>query len=247
MSTEARQTKEALRKDLKTRLSALSEEEVSRQSTTAQNIILSLPQYHEAKFLSIYLSMPVSETRTDTLVRDALSKGKQVFVPYIHSVPPPPKETHVGNTRGRGKAMSMLRLRSVEEYDGLERDGWGIPHLPTVGMEERENAMGGFGVSSGTDGNDGGGGESRGGLDLIVVPGVAFDSAMSRMGHGAGFYDSYLTRFCADGRRKRPFLVGLCLTEQILPVGEILMQEWDWKVDAVAVGDGRLLTSSSGA
>ncbi|KAK3678285.1 hypothetical protein LTR78_001580 [Recurvomyces mirabilis] len=231
MSTEAREAKKALRNDIKARLSHLPEEEVTRQSTTAQNLILSLPQYHEAKTLSIYLSMPLSEVRTDLLVRDALGKGKRVFVPYIHSVPPPPKETHVGNTR--------------DEYEGLGRDGWGIPHLSAAGIEERENGMGGVGTSLGTDGKYGGGGESGGGLDLIVLPGVAFDSAMSRMGHGAGFYDSYLTRFCADGKRRRPFLVGLCLAEQILPPGEIMMQEWDWRVDAVAVGDGRLLTSSS--
>lgn len=37
--------------------------------------------------------------------------------------------------------------------------------------------------------------------------------------------------------------VGLCLREQVMPEGQILAtEEWDWKVDAVAVGDGSLLT-----
>jgi 5-formyltetrahydrofolate cyclo-ligase len=40
--------------------------------------------------------------------------------------------------------------------------------------------------------------------------------------------------------------VGLCLAEQVLPPEEsLVMQDWDWKVDAVAVGDGRLLTATS--
>lgn len=37
--------------------------------------------------------------------------------------------------------------------------------------------------------------------------------------------------------------VGLCLAEQIIEPGQLVTQEWDWKVDAVAVGDGSLLTS----
>ena len=36
------------------------------------------------------------------------------------------------------------------------------------------------------------------------------------------------------------FAVGLCLAEQLLEPGQIVMQEHDWKVDAVAVGDGSL-------
>jgi hypothetical protein len=39
------------------------------------------------------------------------------------------------------------------------------------------------------------------------------------------------------------FTVGLCLAEQMLPLGQqIPTTEDDWIVDAVAVGDGRLLT-----
>ena len=39
------------------------------------------------------------------------------------------------------------------------------------------------------------------------------------------------------------FAVGLCLAEQLLPAGqEIPTTADDWIVDAVAVGDGRLLT-----
>lgn len=39
------------------------------------------------------------------------------------------------------------------------------------------------------------------------------------------------------------FVVGLGLAEQVLlPDQELATEEWDWKVDAVAVGDGNLLT-----
>lgn len=142
--------------------------------------------------------------------------------------------------------MDMLRLESIEEFESLERNAWGIPRLPGEGLGGRGNALGGEGKSVPRRERDGGvvggEGEAEGGLDLVVVPGVAFDAEMNRLGHGAGFYDGYLTRFCQEGKRKMPFLVGLCLAEQVLPSGLIEMQEWDWKVDAVVVGDGRLLT-----
>ncbi|TKA81785.1 hypothetical protein B0A55_02156 [Friedmanniomyces simplex] len=237
MSTAVRETKKALRKDIKDRLSTLSAVEVGAQSNIAQLLILSLPQYKHAGKLGIYMSMPTGEAQTELLVRDALHSGKRVYVPCIHSVPKP------GMKSGTGKVMDMLRLSSIEEYGGLERDSWGIPHLPHDSLEGRENAIGGSGTSPDTEvAHDG-----DGGLDLIVVPGVAFDAEMNRMGHGAGFYDRFLTRFCEGEKRRRPFLVGLCLAEQILPKGQIMMQEWDWKVDAIAVGDGRLLASAEGA
>ncbi|KAK5737203.1 hypothetical protein LTR17_006812 [Elasticomyces elasticus] len=239
MSTESRDVKKALRKDIKARLSALSEAAVNTQSQTAQQLILDSTQYAQASRVGIYLSMPSGEAQTDVLVRNSLKAKKQVFVPYLHSA--------AGSTSGKGKVMAMLRLSSTADYEDLEPDAWGIPTLPASGIESRENAIGDFGIPTSKSDDDDVIGLIFGdetGLDLIVVPGVAFDEDMSRLGHGAGFYDKFLSRYYEGGKRKKPFLVGLCLTEQVLPRGKIAMQDWDWRVDAVAVGDGRLLKST---
>ncbi|KAK4499248.1 hypothetical protein PRZ48_009761 [Zasmidium cellare] len=230
---DAQEAKKIQRAAFKTRLSALSEGEVNVQSEKAQDVILSLPQYQQAKRVGIYLSMPTAEAQTGKLVRDALKNDKKVFVPYIYPV---------GTEKPKKKVMDMLRLESIEDYQGLERDSWGIPKLPKEGRQVRENAMGGVGLSLSSEGPHETEIEAAG-LDLIVVPAVAFDRDMNRMGHGAGFYDHYLSRFCLGGKRTKPFLVGLCLAEQVIEPGQLVMQEWDWKVDAVAVGDGSLLTS----
>ena len=192
----AADAKKDFRKEIKAKLSQLNEDEITAQSAKAQDLVLNLKQYKEAQTLSIYLSMPKSETQTSQIVHDALTQGKKVFVPYIHQ------------PRTGPKIIDMLRLASVAEFDGLERDGWGIPSLAADSVDGRENAMGGRGLSSGEnppETEDGEGRKGKGTLDLVVLPGVAFDQGMNRLGHGRGFYDAYLSRFCSDGTRK-PFL-----------------------------------------
>ncbi|KAK1813030.1 hypothetical protein LTR12_012629, partial [Friedmanniomyces endolithicus] len=85
MSTDAREAKRALRREMKVRLAALDEADVAAQSWTAQQSILSLPQYRRASKVGIYLSMPMGEARTNGLVRDALGNEKRVYVPHIHT------------------------------------------------------------------------------------------------------------------------------------------------------------------
>ncbi|OQO02636.1 hypothetical protein B0A48_12164 [Cryoendolithus antarcticus] len=228
-ATDIRDTKHALRKAIRSKVSAASNDALVRQSRAGQDLVLTMSEYMHAKRIGVYLSMPVGEASTDILVRDALYCGKAVFVPYLHR---PKGGADSGNGR---RVMDMLRLQDVAEYAGLERDRWGIPSLSDESVAGRENAMGGVGLVEK--------GEVEGELDLIVVPGVAFDAEGRRLGHGAGFYDEFLARYCEGGKRRKPYLVGLCLAEQF--VGnevEIPTTEWDWQVDAVAVGDGRFVT-----
>lgn len=187
MSTEAKEAKRALRREVQDALSAMNEDDVARQSSVAQKTVLSMPEFERAKRLSIYLSMPSGEARTDSILRDALKKGKDVFVPYLYSIPKPNGAT------GKRKVMDMLQLASLGEYESLERDSWGIPSLPKDSIDERNNALGGRGLSyddSGAEKTQ----RNDASLDLIVVPGVAFDADQGRLGHGGGFYDKFLNR-----------------------------------------------------
>ncbi len=196
------QSKSDLRKRIKTKLKTLTEDEIKTQSEKAQSLIISLPQYQSAQRLSIYLSMPSSEIQTSSLVSHALQNNKKVFVPYIHHPPTSPR-----------KVIDLLRLSSLADYSSLSRDSWGIPTLAKEGVEGRENAMGGFGLGTGEmlevkeegEHEDVGRKGEDGTLDVVVMPGVAFDEGMNRLGHGGGFYDGFLSRYCSDGTGK-PFL-----------------------------------------
>lgn len=100
---------------------------------------------------------------------------------------------HKPDPAEKRKVMEMLQLDSIE---GLKPDAWGIPSLKDV--EGREHAL-----------------EGKKGLDVIVVPAVAFDREGNRLGHGAGFYDKFLERGWGKGsERTKPFL-GACRSSSV--------------------------------
>lgn len=135
------------------------------------------------------MSMPGREISTAEIVDHALESGKQVFVPYIYR----------SATKGES-VMDMLLLRSMEDRESLKPDKWGIPSLDEQSVGERENCFGGKGLTDGAPPT-----EEGKGLDVVVMPGMAFDRDFNRLGHGKAYYDTFIERCCIDGRRK-PFL-----------------------------------------
>ncbi|XP_076322540.1 5-formyltetrahydrofolate cyclo-ligase-like [Tachypleus tridentatus] len=73
-----------------------------------------------------------------------------------------------------------------------------------------------------------------GGLDLMVIPGLAFDKRGGRIGTGHGYYDAYIDR-CLHDPHGRPYLIGLAFQEQILH--SIPMDEHDIVTDDVLYAD----------
>jgi 5-formyltetrahydrofolate cyclo-ligase len=67
-------------------------------------------------------------------------------------------------------------------------------------------------------------------IDLILVPGVAFDRKGGRLGYGGGFYDRFLAGY--DGR---PPLVAVCFKDQL--VEEVPMETHDFQVDYIVTDD----------
>ncbi|GJJ14894.1 hypothetical protein Clacol_009164 [Clathrus columnatus] len=76
-------------------------------------------------------------------------------------------------------------------------------------------------------------------LDLILMPGLAFDKALSRLGHGKGYYDRFISTYSIAlsqsqkncGPTKMPALYALSLTEQILPLSALPTADHDWPLD----------------
>lgn len=170
-------------------------------ATTVTSQLLSLPEYCDAKRIGVYLSMPTGEISTTSIVQNALKSGKEVFIPYIHSIESAPAQPKVS-------VMDMLALDSMEELESLQPDKWGIPSLEEAIISDKHNCLGGYGVASTGRPHMA---RKSSGLDLIVIPGMAFDTSLRRLGHGKGYYDRFLTRYSKEEERKngmpqKPFL-----------------------------------------
>lgn len=188
--------------------------------------------------------MPRGELQTEAIVRHALGAGKQVFVPYIHRSTSESPDTPVS-------IMDMVDLQSLADYDSLKRDSWGIPSISRDTIDEREHILG--------DATKQG---SR--LDMILVPGVAFDQvpetgSIRRLGHGKGFYDfflyQYLNRGGSLGKENAlnpgigALLYGLALEEQFLPSESgqtVPVGEQDYLLHGLVMGDGQIIEYSAG-
>ncbi len=70
-------------------------------------------------------------------------------------------------------------------------------------------------------------------LELIVMPGVAFDERGGRLGYGGGYYDRLIA-----GLRRRPPLVAVAYEEQI--IREVPVADHDIRVDRI-VTDRRVI------
>lgn len=194
-----RAAKKDLRALMRQRLSQLTPESLEQQSAAATQILLSLPEYTNAQHIGVYLSMPKGEVVTTAIIHDALRQGKQIFVPYIYS-------RNLQDRSPPRSAMDMISLRSKSDYETLEPDAWGIPSVAENSIAERSRILEDVGDSSGAVSQDVTSSErssrSRGTeprrLDLIVMPGVAFDRGLGRLGHGKGFYDYFLKRYHAS-------------------------------------------------
>ncbi|KAL3288285.1 hypothetical protein HHI36_002733 [Cryptolaemus montrouzieri] len=106
--------------------------------------------------------------------------------------------------------MEMVKLYSMEDWENLPLTSWKIKQ-PKL-KEQRENAL------------------DTGGLDLIILPGVAFTKDGKRIGHGGGYYDKYLKE-CREKQKKSPVTVALCFNQQYLE--NLPYESHDEKVDIV--------------
>jgi len=210
------------------------------------NTLKSFKPYAEAKRVSVFLSMPTGEIQTDPIVRHALESGKEVFVPYLHRNP-------TMSSQLPARVMDMVRLHNVHDYESLKPDRWGIPSIDPATVHERQRILSG--------GPDAHGSESAL-LDLVLMPGVAFDTspetgAIRRLGHGKGFYDYFINRYNAKAealaREKQEeiapvLLYGLALSEQFLSSpseGSVPVGALDQPLDGLILGNGEIKTPLS--
>ena len=126
------------------------------------------------------------------------------------------KQCFIPRYESSSSRMDMVRLHSLADLASLPTTKWNIQQ-PAM-SEEREEAL------------------QTGGLDLILMPGLAFSRSGHRLGRGRGYYDRYLVR-CREAQQRPPVTVALVFREQI--VEDVPVEGTDVPVDVVLCEDGQ--------
>jgi 5-formyltetrahydrofolate cyclo-ligase len=85
-------------------------------------------------------------------------------------------------------------------------------------------------------------------LELVVMPGLAFDRAGRRLGRGGGYYDKFLHSARARAAQRRwppPLLVALSFRSQL--VDQVPVEAHDVGVDAIITPDEVIVCTTAGA
>lgn len=208
LSTEGddiRSRKQTVRKQVRANLRALTGDEIVKQSLKVWERLFQLPEYQQARSVGLFLSMPSGEIQTEMAIRHAVANGKHVYVPQV------------GKNFEQAE-MELLKVpiknQSDSElfYESWPRNKWHIPEPPSE-LEE-------FMVAA-----------TPGDIDVLVVPGLAFDRVGNRLGQGKGYYDRFIARMCAASSAKPPTLVAVSLECQL--VDEIPVHTYDRSMDFI--------------
>jgi len=187
-------TKAQLRQDILSARRALPAADLAAQSAQLAERFFALPAWQQATAVGLFASA-ADEVATDAIILQALQDGKRVALPRVVN---PPNPSFQG---GKREAQGGLMWHAITSLDDLEVGSYGIREpradLPAVDLSA---------------------------LALLLVPGVAFDTAGNRLGYGGGFYDRALARFAGS-------TVSLVLPCQL--VKKIPMDDWDQSIDCV--------------
>ncbi|KAL3771740.1 hypothetical protein ACHAWU_010051 [Discostella pseudostelligera] len=237
---QLRQNKQALRKLIRSRIKSVYPTKNNTNTIASQTLLLSnsnqvfsrlfeLPQYKHAKSIGFFLSMPSGEIQTKHAIQQIVKDGKVLYVPRVgldfelcdmdlircdtSSCTATVDDaicgdSGVGSTANADDGGTMF-------YDSWPRNKWGIPEPPLTTTNVAK----------------------PGDIDLLIVPGLAFDTNGHRLGQGKGYYDRFIAKM-RDGESNndidniddavatngqtgvnsaaKPLLVGVCLEEQFL-------------------------------
>ena len=126
--------------------------------------------------------------------------------------------------------MMMIELSTPQVIEDWPKNKWGIPEpppssIPNTHSDATHNLV----------------------IDTVLCPAVAFNKDCSRLGHGKGYYDSFLNRSNSlrnDADKPPLYTIGLGLTPQLVE-DKIPTNDLDVQLNAVVLPDIVMIRNSS--
>jgi len=209
--------KKDLRSQVKRSLDKLSASDREKQGIQICNQVLQSAAFKNSKSICLYINMP-SEVPTKMLLDEVLKPGsdKKCYVPKIVDL-----DTVLTDHKHRHLGMLMLRVYSQEDLQSFPDQSYKTFSLKEPTLEynntHREYAFQ----------------DEQNSVDLVIVPGLAFDSQGGRLGRGKGYYDKFL-QHAAKAQKKPPHTIGVGFSVQ--KVEEVPVTPTDYKLDEVIIG-----------
>ena len=183
--------KDELRKILKSALrekfTQSSPDEIRSLSLAALENLVTIPPLRTAKMIMLYIELPCEFPITPFFVPLLNHPARRVVIPWCD-----------------GNRLRLFRLASSDEVEGQD-------DFRKICFERL--APGAFGIQEPKESF-----RLRSEfliepqqLDLVIMPGLGFDTACRRLGRGKGYYDRFVTTL-----RSGVPLAGVCFDEQII-------------------------------
>ena len=223
MPGEIDDAKRAMRRAMRDALREMSPEAMSREDAAIARHARGVRRVREAARCATYLaSARLREASTSVLVAEALSKpASMVFVPVVDD---------------GVRAMRMVHVEDVER--DVERGAYDLSE-PTASYADGRPRLDVVRDVA-----------HVGALDVIIVPGVAFNARGVRLGRGGGYYDSFLSRYADVARANAfspPLVVALAYSCQFIADADVPAGAHDRCVDVVITPTGAIACTPAGA
>lgn len=181
--TDITKQKKIIRKNVLAMRDSISISERRQYDAQIITTIMDMNKYREAKVILAYASYR-SEVDTSVLIRQALTDGKNVFVPKVS-----------GDEMEFWQITEQMNLQ--EGYRGIPEPEelislpeWIERRMHANEENEQENKIKDVSIDGNSDSVD------RSTIKMMMwMPGAVFDKERHRIGYGRGFYDRYLNCF----------------------------------------------------
>lgn len=114
----------------------------------------------------------------------------------------------------------LLKLYEIRTYDDLEKGTWGI-------LEPKADAPQLLDIKQ---------------IDAVLVPGLAFDRNLGRLGYGGGYYDRFIQQYVRAGWMKPYILAG---AYDIQMIEEVPMGLFDFRLDELITEERTIRAAKS--
>lgn len=185
-----KEEKYQVRKMVLTLLKKQEESERIAKSKVIEEELFSLPEFIQARCVMFYVSYD-GEVETGAMIKRARQMGKKVAVPVIRA------------TKGKEKQLTASLLTNGDNklspgyYGILQPKEEDMVEISLDPSSKRDRKAYPLGLDD---------------IDLVVVPGVAFDRDGNRVGRGKGYYDKFLKSL----REKGIPAVGIAFDFQVV-------------------------------